>query len=119
MTATDLLRSARKLISDRRNWIGGTGRHETTLMAMDTKGREIDPRAEAARRFTLDGALLRCADLGTKDGQGNYHQAVQHLRSMAKWKTLAEINDTRDHGTILGMLDRAAAALNVSERIAA
>lgn len=118
MTSTALLRSARKLISDRRNWIGGTGHVHPTLMAQDARGAEIDPRDAAAQRFTLDGALMRCADLGTRDGQGDYHQAVQHLRSMAKWKTLAEINDLKAHGTILGMIDRAA-ALNVSGRAAA
>lgn len=119
MTSTTLIHSARKLISDRRNWIGGTGHVQPTLMAQDARGHEIDPRDAAAQRFALDGALLRCADLGTKDGQGDYHQAVQHLRGMAKWKTIAEINDTRSHGTILGMLDRAAAELSVSGRAAA
>jgi hypothetical protein len=119
MTSSSLLRSARKLISDERNWISGKGWKEDTRMAEDSRGREIDPRHEAARRFTLDGALLRCADLGTKDGQGDYHQVVQHLRSMAKGKTLAEINDLKSHKTILEMMERAAAALNVEQRIAA
>ena len=119
MTASALITSARKLISDPKNWIGGTGRFEPTLMAEDKRGREIDPRNEAAQRFTLDGALLRAADLATKAGQGDYHQAVQHLRGMAKWKTLAEINDLKSHSAIIDMMERAARALNVEQRIAA
>ncbi|MCZ4500991.1 MAG: hypothetical protein JWQ74_3546 [Marmoricola sp.] len=112
MTAAILLRSALKLISRQENWC-------THYMARDRHQDEVRPDSEAARRWSLDGALLRCADLGTKNGQGDYHQAVQYLRSMAKWKSLAEINDGRSHREIIEMLDRAAAGLSVAERIAA
>jgi hypothetical protein len=112
MTASALLRSTRKLISKPDCFC-------KQVMARDAKNNEVDARDDAARRWSLDGALLRCADLGSAAGQGDYHQAVQHLRSMAKGKSIADINDLKQHGTILEMLERAARALDVTGRMAA
>lgn len=111
MTAAILLRSALKLISRQEHWC-------THFMARDRFQDEVRPESEAARRWSLDGALLRCADLTTKDGQGDYHQAVQYLRSMFKG-SLAEFNDRSDHRKIIEYVKRAAAALDVEGRIAA
>jgi hypothetical protein len=118
MTASHLLRSTRKLISDRSTWISNE-RDTRGKMALDRRGNEVRYDDPNACKFSLDGALLRCADLSTAEGQGDYHQAVQYFRSMAKWKSIAEINDTRSHAEIVGMLERAAVAMNVDGRLEA
>ncbi len=111
MTASNLIRSARRLITPQGNWC-------THYRARDHRQNEVRPDSEAARRWSMDGALLRCADLSTKEGQGDYHQAVQYLKSMFKG-SLAEFNDRSEHLKILQYMDRAAVALHVEGRLAA
>ena len=120
MTASSLLRSARKLISNPANWISNAdtwGRNG--VMALDARRNEVRYDDPNACRFSLDGALLRCADLSEPEGQGDYHQAGQYLRGMRKGKALAEINDGSSHAQIVEMLERAALALDVVGRAAA
>lgn len=117
MTASSLLRSARKLISNRGAWLSNE-RDMRGKMATDAIGNEVRYDDPAARKFSLDGALLRCADLSSKEGQGDYHEAVRHLKGMFRG-SLAEFNDRSSHGKVLEYLDRAANALGVIERIAA
>jgi hypothetical protein len=116
MTASDLLHSTRKLISDPRNLI----QEYQGVQATDARNREVRADDPTAVRFTLDGALRHCADLSTKEGQDDHFQAVQYLLLMRpKRRSIAEINDNCSHAEIIAMLERAAAALNVDGRLEA
>jgi hypothetical protein len=116
VTASSLLRSTPKLISDPRNLIQEYQR----VQATDARNREVRADDPTAVRFTLDGALRHSADLSTKEGQGDHFQAVQYLLLMRpKRRSIAEINDNCSHAEIVAMLERAAAELSVEGRIAA
>ena len=111
MTAASLIDAALDLISDQPGWTQG-------VMARDRRQNEVKPHDEAATRFSLDGALFRCADLSTKAGQGDYHQAIQYLTGMFKG-SLADFNDRSSHRKVIEYARRAARALRSEERAAA
>jgi hypothetical protein len=121
MTSSSLLRTTANLLRSKSNWISNQTekRDFRGKMALDRRGNECRYDDPNACKFSLDGALLKCADLSTAEGQGDYHQAAQYLRSTAKWKSIAEINDSRSHAEIVAMLERAAEAMNVEGRLEA
>jgi hypothetical protein len=119
MTSSALIRSARKLITNRHNWISND-RDICGKQAADAHGNEVRADHETAVKFSLDGALRRAADMAGEHGYDDHFQAVQYLlRMKPKRKSIAEINDNCSHQQILDLMDRAAAALSIEGRIAA
>lgn len=119
MTASSLLHATANLL--RSNWISNQSdrRDFRGVMALDGAGKEVRYDDEKARKFLLDGALLRCARFETEEGRADHFEAAQYLRSMRKWKTIADINDCSSHRQILDMLRAAENALAVDGRLAA
>ncbi len=103
MTPAAVLIKAMATIRNSANWC-------KQEMARDIRKRPVPATDPKAVRFSLDGALLRAADMQTPDGKSAYFHAVQHLRGMFRG-SIADFNDRSDHSKIIQYLKTAISAL--------
>lgn len=99
MTAVEILKKARGLISKPETWTYG-------VSARDRVGRWVGPLSDPACRWCATGALWRAAD----GKRGWYVQACGLLSvtimQQRNW-SIAEFNDRSTHGQVLGIFDQA------------
>ena len=98
MKRLDVLKKARKLVSDREKWTVGAA-------ARMVSGHVCGPTSGFATSFCALGAVACVA----RDDDDAEFAAVQLLRKFAAPMTVAQTNDAGDHKAVLALFDRAIA----------
>lgn len=106
MTGAALILAAIGLIADEDNW----------TQDECARNEHLDPvRADAcaAKHFDMAGALMKAADLGTKDGAAAYFEAINLIkREISRGLDIYSFNDSHGHAEVLAIMRRAAGAEN-------
>lgn len=101
MNTVDILKQARALIADEKNWAQGA-------YATDAEGRNLcDPNAADACSFCSVGAVAKV--LGIAGSKAEDHPAVQALDACTEINSIIGVNDEGDHGRLLSIWDEAIA----------
>jgi hypothetical protein len=98
MTAATALQSALSLISSPHSWAQKS-------VALDSRGNEVKPLADTAKRFCMIGALQR-----VPCSSDEYGEAVLHLRRSCGKLSIFEFNDQCGHKAMVKVMKRAIAA---------
>jgi hypothetical protein len=89
-----LIRRAREIIQDPVCWT-------QTTAARDDLRRAVSPRSDEARSFCVFGALTKAAhEMGLSD------RWLADLFDAPLLSQLVRVNDSRDHATLIGLLER-------------
>jgi hypothetical protein len=98
MNIVEILKAARELISDEKNWA-------QCCNAIDASGNDVSPMSEEASRFCSIGALVR---VGWRDPYGDPARARDCLREcLTGGHSIVSFSDTHTHAEVLALFDRA------------
>lgn len=103
MTAATVLTEALQVIRSPHRWT-------TEAVAMDSRGYEVKPHSDKAKRFDMIGAiqLVKCSP-------DDYGAAIRILRAQCGKQSIFEFNDRHGHKAVLKCMRRAIAAAEVSQ----
>ncbi len=100
MDTVQILKEARALIADEKNWT-------QKEMARDSFGLPVDPSHESAACYCSIGALLKAS--GGYDGEHFWLARREFYRGEGKVDSIARFNDHHVHQEVLALFDRAIA----------
>lgn len=97
MNTVQILKDARALIADEKNWT-------QNVMGRTSEGQHVDVHSPEASCFCVMGALLKVT--GGRSEDEFWLARREFYRGELKVESIAHFNDTHSHGEVIDLFDR-------------